>query len=159
LFEARSRARLARISPETGSIGTGWGASGVSLDLVGVLVFVVTGVGLLAFALGLSRLVQPRDQSPAKLTTYECGEPPVGDAWIQFNIRFYVMALVFVIFDVEVVFLFPWAVVFQKLGLFAFVEMMVFLGILMVGLAYVWRNRDIEWIKPLPAGRTRAARE
>jgi NADH-quinone oxidoreductase subunit A len=69
------------------------------------------------------------------------------------------MALVFVIFDVEVVFLFPWAVVFQKLGLFAFVEMMVFLGILMVGLAYVWRNRDIEWIKPLPAGRTRAARE
>ena len=119
-------------------------------DLVAVLVFVVTGVALLAFILALSRLLQPRDPNPAKLTTYECGEPPVGPAWIQFNVRFYVMALVFVIFDVEVVFLFPWAVVFQKLGLFAFVEMMVFLGILLVGLAYVWRNRDIEWVKPLP---------
>jgi NADH-quinone oxidoreductase subunit A len=119
-------------------------------DLVAVLVFMVVGVALLAFILALSRLLQPRDPNPAKLTTYECGEQPVGPAWIQFNIRFYVMALVFVIFDVEVVFLFPWAVVFQKLGLFAFVEMMVFLGILLVGLAYVWRNGDIEWVKPLP---------
>lgn len=122
-------------------------------DLVAVLVFIVTGVALLAVTLLLSRLLQPRDPHPTKLTTYECGEPPVGQAWIQFNIRFYVMALVFVIFDVEVVFLFPWAVVFQKLGLFAFIEMMVFLGILLVGLAYVWRNRDIEWIKPLPGRR------
>ena len=119
-------------------------------DLVAVLVFVLTGVALLAVTLLLSRLLQPRDPHPAKLTTYECGEEPVGPAWIQFNIRFYVMALVFVIFDVEVVFLFPWAVVFQKLGWFAFVEMMVFLAILLVGLAYVWRNRDIEWVKPLP---------
>jgi NADH:ubiquinone oxidoreductase subunit 3 (subunit A) len=122
----------------------------MSYDLIAILVFILTGVALLGVTLLLSRLLQPRDPNPEKLTTYECGEPPVGQAWIQFNIRFYVMALVFVIFDVEVVFLFPWAVVFQKLGAFAFIEMMVFLGILLVGLAYVWRNHDIEWIKPLP---------
>lgn len=96
----------------------------------------------------LSRLLQPRNPHPMKLSTYECGELPEGDSWIQFNIRFYVIALVFLIFEVEIVFLFPWAVVFKQLGMFAFVEMMIFVFILLVGLAYVWAKGDLEWDKP-----------
>ncbi|MDP6033127.1 MAG: NADH-quinone oxidoreductase subunit A, partial [Candidatus Marinimicrobia bacterium] len=85
--------------------------------------------------------------NPDKLATYECGEESEGSAWVQFNIRFYVVALIFLIFDVEVVFLFPWAVVFNELGMLAFVEMAIFLIILMVGLAYVWKKSDLDWIK------------
>jgi NADH-quinone oxidoreductase subunit A len=81
---------------------------------------------------------------------YECGEEPVGSPWVKFNIRFYMVALGFIIFDVETVFLFPWAVVFKELGLFAFVEMMIFVAILLVGLAYIWAKGDIEWVKPRP---------
>ena len=84
------------------------------------------------------------------MTTYECGEDPVGDTRIRFNIRFYVVALIFLIFDVEVVFLFPWALVYKELGWFAFVEMLVFLAILFVGYAYVWRKGDLDWDKPSP---------
>jgi NADH-quinone oxidoreductase subunit A len=79
--------------------------------------------------------------------SYECGEIPEGSAWIRFNIRFYVLALIFIIFDVEIVFLLPWAVVFTKLGAFAFIEGIVFIGILAVGLAYVWKKGDLEWVK------------
>jgi len=79
---------------------------------------------------------------------YECGETPEGSAWIQFNIRFYVFALIFIIFDVEIIFLLPWAVVFNRLGLFAFVEGLIFIAILVVGLAYVWAKGDLAWVKP-----------
>jgi len=79
--------------------------------------------------------------------TYECGEVPEGSAWVKFNIRFYIIALVFIIFDVEVIFLFPWAVVFQDLGLLAFIEMMIFIFILVVGFAYVWIKGDLNWVK------------
>ena len=76
------------------------------------------------------------------MLSYECGELPEGSAWIKFNIRFYIIALIFIIFDVEVIFMFPWAVVFQDLGLLAFVEMAIFLIILLIGLAYVWKRSD-----------------
>ena len=82
-----------------------------------------------------------------KLISYECGELPEGSAWVKFNIRFYIIALIFIIFDVEVIFMFPWAVVFQDLGLLAFVEMMLFLSILLVGFAYVWVKSDLDWVK------------
>ena len=82
-----------------------------------------------------------------KLQTYECGEVVEGSAWLQFNVRFYVIALIFLIFDVEVVFLFPWAVVFKDMGMVALVEMGIFLSILIVGLAYVWVKSDLDWIK------------
>ncbi|MFC1556119.1 NADH-quinone oxidoreductase subunit A, partial [candidate division KSB1 bacterium] len=82
-----------------------------------------------------------------KMLPYECGEDPVGSAWIRFNNRFYIVALVFIIFDIEVVFLFPWALVFKKLGMFAFIEMMVFLAILFAGFAYVWAKGDLEWVR------------
>ena len=93
-------------------------------------------------------LVSPRfNKKGDKLEIYECGELPEGSAWVQFNIRFYIIALIFIIFDVEVVFLFPWAVVFKELGLIAFVEVMMFLGILIVGFAYVWMKGDLDWVK------------
>ena len=119
------------------------------LDFSSVLLFLVIGFVFLAAVLILSRLIQSKGVSGVdKYIPYECGEVPEGSAWIRFNIRFYVFALVFIIFDVEIVFLLPWAVVFKKLGPFAFLEGVVFIAILAVGLAYVWRRRDLDWVKP-----------
>ena len=119
-------------------------------------IFVLIGIILVAVPLLLQRILSPRRKTAEKLSTYECGEDVEGPAWVKFNIRFYVIALIFIIFDVEVVFLFPWAVVYKELGLFAFVEMMIFLGILSLGLAYVWRKGDLEWVKfSVPYGRGR----
>lgn len=117
-------------------------------DFASALIFMLVAAAFVGINLVISRLLQPRNPTPGKEATYECGELPVGSGWIQFNIRFYVIALIFIIFDVEIVFLFPWAVVFKDLGLFAFVEMAVFISILLVGLAYVWRKGDLEWDKP-----------
>ena len=113
-----------------------------------ILVFLVMGIGFLAVNLVVWRIIRPSRFSEEKLTTYECGENPTGSAWIQFNIRFYVFALLFIIFDVEAVFLLPWAVVFRELGMLAFVEGLVFIVILVVALAYVWRKGDLEWVRP-----------
>ena len=113
-----------------------------------ILVFLVMGIGFLAVNLVVWRIIRPSRFSEEKLTTYECGENPTGSAWVQFNIRFYVFALIFIIFDVEAVFLLPWAVVFRELGMLAFVEGLVFIVILVVALAYVWRKGDLEWVRP-----------
>jgi len=121
------------------------------LDYANVLIFLGIGAFFVVFNLFVGKLIRPQNPSPEKLSTYECGEEPVGGSWIQFNIRFYVVALVFIIFDVEVVFLFPWAVVIKDLmqyGWFAFVEMMIFVLILLVGLAYAWKKDALEWVKP-----------
>ncbi len=96
-------------------------------------------------ALTASRLVRPSRRGSERRTTYESGMEPVGGAWIQFNIRYYMFALVFVIFDVETVFLYPWAVAFNQLGLLAFIEALIFIAILIVGLAYAWRKGALEW--------------
>jgi len=112
-----------------------------------ILAFLLVIVGFLAMNLVLWWVIRPSRFSEEKVTTYECGENPVGSAWIQFNIRFYVFALIFIVFDVEAVFLLPWAVVFRELGVLAFVEGLVFIGILVVGLAYVWRKGDLEWVR------------
>lgn len=96
-------------------------------------------------ALSASKLLRPSTRGPERLTTYESGMEPVGGAWIQFNIRYYMFALVFVIFDVETVFLYPWAVAFHKLGVLAFVEALIFIAILIVGLVYAWRKGALEW--------------
>jgi NADH-quinone oxidoreductase subunit A len=113
-----------------------------------ILVFLVTVIALLLFILVLWKVLRPERFSEEKLTTYECGEEPVGNAWIQFNIRFYVFALIFIVFDVEAVFLLPWAAVFRSLGLLAYLEGLVFIGILAVALAYVWRKGDLAWVRP-----------
>jgi len=96
-------------------------------------------------ALGVSYFVRPKRLGVERRTTYESGMEPIGGAWIQFNIRYYMFALVFVIFDVEVVFLYPWAVAFNQLGLLAFVEVLIFIAILVVGLVYAWRKGALEW--------------
>lgn len=112
-----------------------------------ILIFLVVVAGFLAVNLVLWWLIRPSRFSEEKLTTYECGENPTGSAWIQFNIRFYVFALIFVVFDVEAVFLLPWAVVFRDVGTLAYLEGLVFLFILAVALAYVWRKGDLEWVR------------
>ena len=114
-------------------------------DFACVLVFLTVGVGFVFASLLFSRLVQTIHRTPGKLTNYECGEEPIGSPWIKFNIRFYMVALGFIIFDVETIFLFPWAVVFKELGLFAFVEMMIFVVILLVVLVGI----DAELLKAL----------
>ena len=121
-----------------------------------VLVFFGLAVVLCGLMLGLGALLRPSNPQPAKLSTYECGEPPSGSAWINFNIRFYLIALVFVIFDVELAFVYPVAAVFKdwveqkQQGVFAFTELALFLGILMLGLVYVWMKGDLEWLKRIP---------
>ncbi len=115
-----------------------------------VLIFLIVGALFVAIGLFVAWLLRPHRPYPSKLTTYECGEVPVGDTRVRFNVRFYVIALIFLIFDVEVVFLFPWATVYKSLGWFAFFEMLVFLAILLMGYAYVWRKGDLEWDKPSP---------
>jgi NAD(P)H-quinone oxidoreductase subunit 3 len=96
-------------------------------------------------ALGASKILRPKNRKGVRRTTYESGCEPIGGAWIQFNIRYYMFALVFVIFDVETVFLYPWAVAFHKLGVLAFVEALVFISILVVALVYAWRKGALEW--------------
>ncbi|MEX1137864.1 MAG: NADH-quinone oxidoreductase subunit A [Bacteroidota bacterium] len=115
-----------------------------------VLIFFILGAVFVAGGLIVSWLLRPHKPYPAKLTSYECGEEPIGHAWVRFNVRFYVLALVFLIFEVEIIFLFPWALVYRELGLFAFLEMAVFLLILWVGYAYVWVKGDLNWDKPEP---------
>ena len=103
------------------------------------LIPIVASVVLAAFRL------RPNRPDPIKSDTYECGVETEGDALVQFNARYYVIALLFVVFDVEAVFLYPWAVAFRQLGLFAFVEAVLFLGILVVGYVYAWRRKALEW--------------
>lgn len=116
-----------------------------------VAMFVVLGIGFVVMVLGISSLLRPHNPRPEKLTTYECGERPIGQAWSQFNVRYYIFALMFVVFDVETVFLFPWALRLkwfhdQGVGMFIFVEMMVFIWILVLGLAYAWRKGVLKWL-------------
>jgi NADH-quinone oxidoreductase subunit A len=110
-----------------------------------VLAVILAGVGLVAVAFTAARLIAPARPGPAKLTTYECGIDPVGDGWSQSQVRYYIYGFLFVIFDVESVFLFPWARVFESLGYAAVVEMAIFIGILAVGLLYAWRKGVLRW--------------
>jgi NADH-quinone oxidoreductase subunit A len=159
-----------------------------------ILLFVVVGAGFILVHLLAGKLIRPAKPNSEKLTIYECGEPTIGSAWVQFDLRFYVVALLFVIFDVEVVFFFPWAVVFGKatllgkeslpgpervaqtrqllpsyagasaippqrelapvtpeaarqLAWFAFWDILVFFGVLLVGFAYLWKRGDLDWVR------------
>lgn len=119
-----------------------------------VLIGLIFGMAFVAVQVFLLvRILSPKVKNEQKESTYECGEPPVGDAWIRFDMRFYTMALIFIIFEVEAVFLFPWAAVYNQLvksldgGLFPFVEAALFIAILVVGLIYVWKKGDMDWVK------------
>jgi len=109
------------------------------------LAVTLAGVALVAVAFLAARLLSPHRPFPAKLTTYECGIDPVGGGWAQSQVRYYIFAFLFVIFDVESAFLFPWAVVFEGLGYAAVVEMAIFIGILAVGLLYAYRKGVLRW--------------
>lgn len=112
-----------------------------------VALFLVVGALFVVFNIDvLSRLVRPAKPTPEKLTTYECGEDPIGSPWLRIHVRYYLVALVYILFAVEIVFLFPWAIVYRSLGMFAFIEMMIFIVILLVGLAYAWKKGALEWV-------------
>lgn len=124
-----------------------------------VILFLVTGVLFCLVGFFVNRLLTKPQPNPIKLQSYECGEEPVGNSRLQFNSRFYVIALIFLVFEVELVFLFPWATVFADRTLIAvepawgwmsLLEVLLFLLILIVGLIYVWKKGDLDWIKPDP---------
>jgi len=128
-----------------------------------VLVFFALAFVLCGLMLGLGQLLRPSNPNLGKLSTYECGEPPSGPAWINFNIRFYLIALVFVIFDVELAFVYPVVAVFREWiargqGAFALAEIGLFIAILAVGLVYVWVKGDLEWLKRIPEEEAAAER-
>jgi NAD(P)H-quinone oxidoreductase subunit 3 len=116
------------------------------VDWLYVAVFGVVGVLLAILPLAIVWLISPRGEYPQKLLTYESGVVPFGQAWSQFNVRYYLFSLAFVLFDVEVIYLYPWAIVFKELGAFAFTEMFVFLAILFIALVYAWRKGALEWV-------------
>ena len=113
-----------------------------------IFVFVLTAILFVGVALLVAKLIRPKRPTFEKLTTYECGENPEGSPWIKFNIRFYVVALIFLIFDVEVVLLIPWALVYREFGLTGYLIGAIFLILLGIGMAYEWRKGDLEWDKP-----------
>ena len=119
------------------------------------LALTIVAVGLVAALLGLQKLLAPNNPFARKLMPYECGEPPTGRAWINFNVRFYLIALIFVVFEVEVAFVYPVAAVYldwvkQGHRVYALSEILIFLVILFVGLVYVWVKHDLEWVKKVP---------
>jgi len=99
---------------------------------------------LLSFLLGLVG-IRPKKPNPAKTSTYECGMQTIGHSWVQFNFRYYFFAILFVAFDIVTVFLYPWAVAFKEVGLFALTSMIIFILILVIGLIYAWRKKALEW--------------
>lgn len=122
-----------------------------------VIIFIIAGLLAVGGAFAVNKLIAPNHPNPEKNSSYECGEEPTGSSWIQFNSRFYVIALIFLLFDVEMIFVFPWASVFSDAELIAtdnrwgwltFTEMLIFLSILLLGLVYVWKKKDLDWIRP-----------
>ena len=118
-------------------------------DFANVLVYILVSAGFIFGSMTLGKVLRRHRPTPEKLTTYECGEEAIGSAWVQFNVRFYIIALIFLIFDVEIAVLFPWALIFKKMGLLALAEILIFTLILVVGFVYVWVKGDLEWLKSL----------
>ena len=119
--------------------------TGYFQDYITVAVFAGFGALLVAVAVGASALLRPKNPTATKAQTYECGIDPVGGGWSQTHVRYYIFALLFLIFDVEAVFIFPWAVKLESLGAFALVEMVVFIAILLAGLIYAVRKGVLRW--------------
>ena len=110
-----------------------------------VMVAVLVGIGFVASTLFVANLLAPRIRGRIKESIYECGMTPIGQGWNQMNLRYYLFAIVFLIFEIEAVFLFPWVVVFRRIGPVAFWEMLLFLAMLLFGLAYAWRKGVLQW--------------
>jgi NADH-quinone oxidoreductase subunit A len=127
-------------------LGPAWGKGGnlASIEMV-IAAFVIIGVLFVVVALSASWLLSPKKPSAEKSAPYECGMEPVGSPWVQLRIGYYVYALIFVVFDIETVFLYPWAIAYGKSGWFIFTEMLIFVGILVFGLAYAWKEGALRW--------------
>ncbi len=110
-----------------------------------IIIFIGLALAFGLVTLGLSYLVQPKYPEPEKLSVYECGSEPFSDSRMPFPVRYYVIAMLFVIFDIEVIFLYPWAITFKQLGLIGFLEMMIFIGLFVVAYVYAWRKGALEW--------------
>ncbi|MGH7151947.1 MAG: NADH-quinone oxidoreductase subunit A [Planctomycetota bacterium] len=138
-------------------------APAMYFDYTNVLVFLAVGIGFVFVNMALGSLFRPRLPTSEQQTPYECGEDPIGDAWVRFDIRYYTVALVYIVFGVEIAFLFPWAVVLksafadERIGGMAFVEGVLFVGVLFLGLVYVWAKGDLDWVKSYSARAYRPA--
>ncbi|MCJ7830826.1 MAG: NADH-quinone oxidoreductase subunit A [Desulfobacterales bacterium] len=120
--------------------------------VIGVLLFVAAGISMGLGTLLLGKLIRPRNPGGLKDEIYECGEPTIGPAWVQFDLRFYVVAIVFIVFDVEIAMLYPWAVAYlpsvaQGVGGAVFLEMLFFFGLLVLGFLYLWRFGYLDWVR------------
>jgi NADH-quinone oxidoreductase subunit A len=118
-----------------------------------VLVQVVIAAGLAAVLIAASTLLGKKARSPLKDTPYESGMAPVGTARERFSVKFYLVAMIFILFDIEAVFLYPWAVVYRQLGLFGFFEMFIFVALILVGFFYVWKKGALDWARPRESGK------
>ena len=120
-------------------------------DFLTVAMFLIVGIGFITITLIASWVFRPHRPSKMKQSTYECGEKPVGPAWMQFRVGYYIYALIFLVFDVEAAFIFPWAAALKhisrkpELALLGFVDMLIFVGILAIGLIYAWKKGVLEW--------------
>ncbi|CAI4029986.1 NADH-quinone oxidoreductase subunit A [Nitrospira tepida] len=110
-----------------------------------ILLFIFVALAFGVVTLIVSYLVQPKYPEPEKLSTYECGSEPFSDARMPFPVRYYIFAMLFVIFDIEIIFLYPWAVVFDKIGLIGLLEMIIFIGLFVIAYVYAWRKGALEW--------------
>ena len=131
-------------SPATTAAKSSSGAPPI-YGYIPILIMFLIAVLLPVVLLGASRLIQRRVYGLEKLMPYECGVDPIGDARERFSVRFYIVAMLFLVFDVETIFLFPWAIIYDKLAMFGLIEMLVFIGILVVGYYYAWRKGALEW--------------
>ena len=117
----------------------------LALKYIPAVVLFLFALSIPLIMLGIAGVTGPRQGSPRKMTPFECGVESIGDTRHRFSVRFFLVALFFIVFDIEAVFIYPWAVLFRELGVFGFVEMMVFLSILLLGLFYVWKKGALEW--------------
>jgi NADH-quinone oxidoreductase subunit A len=115
------------------------------IEYLPIFIFFVVAVGFALVTIFLSAIFGKRKITPQKMIPYECGMDPIGEARKRFSVRFYIIAMLFIIFDIEAVFLYPWAVIFRELKIFGFMEMLVFIAILLVGFVYVWKKGALEW--------------
>lgn len=127
------------------ALGSG-AVSGFLRQYLTVAIFAAAAVGMVAAALGVGKLIRPNRPQAQKYLSYECGVDPVGTGWSQSQVRYYIFALLFVMFDVEAVFIFPWAIRLEALGVFGLVEMIIFIFILALGLLYAWRKGVLRWL-------------
>ena len=116
-----------------------------SYHYIFIAAFVLFAIVFPLLPIILAHFVAPKKPSLIKNASYECGLEAQGDSWIQFRVQYYIYALIFVIFDIETIFIYPWAVAFKQLGFFAFIEMILFIAILAIGLVYAWKKKVLEW--------------